>query len=305
MIGTGRVWATSAISAPSVITISTPSRSAAVDDRLGEGAPAQVRLDPAEQDQVALGASGTRTASSVFAGQSICARLALDQADRRPVDLEVVELLRVDPRDDLGVERGRDGLQRRASRRSRRRSSRRRRRRGPASEARAARLPRSAGPRLRAYRANQPARPPVASEPSGPRFTIGAWKRSGDLDRATVPTARDRRAAPRPAVRGPLRVRAQGPADGAQRRRLPRRSSCATAPARSPARVFREADRIGLRFERGDAVAVRGRVERFRGELVAELDDVAPARARAASTRPSSCPPPTARSRSSRASSST
>jgi 3'-5' exoribonuclease len=41
-----------------------------------------------------------------------------------------------------------------------------------------------------------------------------------------------------------------------------------------PARVFREADRIGLRFESGDAVRVRGRVERFRGEMVAELDDI-------------------------------
>jgi 3'-5' exoribonuclease len=41
-----------------------------------------------------------------------------------------------------------------------------------------------------------------------------------------------------------------------------------------PARVFREADRIGLRFERGDAVLARGRLERFRGDLVAELDDV-------------------------------
>ena len=40
------------------------------------------------------------------------------------------------------------------------------------------------------------------------------------------------------------------------------------------ARVFREADRIGLRFERGDAVAARGKAERYRGELVAELDDV-------------------------------
>ena len=39
------------------------------------------------------------------------------------------------------------------------------------------------------------------------------------------------------------------------------------------ARVFREADRIGLRFDAGDAIAVRGRVERYRGELVAELDD--------------------------------
>ena len=41
-----------------------------------------------------------------------------------------------------------------------------------------------------------------------------------------------------------------------------------------PARVFREADRIGLRFAAGDAVIVRGKVERYRGELVAELDDV-------------------------------
>ncbi|MGH2925120.1 MAG: 3'-5' exoribonuclease YhaM family protein [Solirubrobacterales bacterium] len=39
-------------------------------------------------------------------------------------------------------------------------------------------------------------------------------------------------------------------------------------------RVFREADRIGLRFERGDAVIARGRLERYRGQPVAELDDV-------------------------------
>ena len=40
------------------------------------------------------------------------------------------------------------------------------------------------------------------------------------------------------------------------------------------ARVFREVDRIGARFERGDAVEVRGRAERFRGQLSAELEDV-------------------------------
>ncbi|MGH2986417.1 MAG: HD domain-containing protein, partial [Solirubrobacterales bacterium] len=39
-------------------------------------------------------------------------------------------------------------------------------------------------------------------------------------------------------------------------------------------RVFRDADRIGLRFEAGDAIAVRGKVERYRGELAAQLDDV-------------------------------
>jgi 3'-5' exoribonuclease len=39
-------------------------------------------------------------------------------------------------------------------------------------------------------------------------------------------------------------------------------------------RVFREVDRVGARFERGDAVRVSGRAERFRGELQLELDDV-------------------------------
>ena len=44
--------------------------------------------------------------------------------------------------------------------------------------------------------------------------------------------------------------------------------------ARFAARVFRDPDRIGLRFEAGDAVIARGKVERYRGELAAELDDV-------------------------------
>lgn len=38
-----------------------------------------------------------------------------------------------------------------------------------------------------------------------------------------------------------------------------------------PARIFREPDRLGARFERGDAIEVRGKVERFRGELQAEV----------------------------------
>jgi 3'-5' exoribonuclease len=41
-----------------------------------------------------------------------------------------------------------------------------------------------------------------------------------------------------------------------------------------PARVFREVDRLGARFERGDAIRVSGKVERFRGELVAEVDEI-------------------------------
>ncbi len=40
------------------------------------------------------------------------------------------------------------------------------------------------------------------------------------------------------------------------------------------ARVFRDADFLAGRFERGDLVAVRGRVDRFRDELVAELSSV-------------------------------
>lgn len=39
-----------------------------------------------------------------------------------------------------------------------------------------------------------------------------------------------------------------------------------------PARLFREVDRIGLGFERGDVVTVRGRVERYRGQLSAEIE---------------------------------
>jgi 3'-5' exoribonuclease len=42
------------------------------------------------------------------------------------------------------------------------------------------------------------------------------------------------------------------------------------------ARVFRDPDRIGLRFEAGDALAVRGKVQRYRGELVAEVDEARP-----------------------------
>jgi 3'-5' exoribonuclease len=42
-----------------------------------------------------------------------------------------------------------------------------------------------------------------------------------------------------------------------------------------PARAFQNADALAGRFERGDVVWVRGRVERFREELVLELVDIA------------------------------
>jgi 3'-5' exoribonuclease len=41
-----------------------------------------------------------------------------------------------------------------------------------------------------------------------------------------------------------------------------------------PARAFREVDRLAARFERGDPVRVSGKVERFRGDLVVEVEDV-------------------------------
>lgn len=40
------------------------------------------------------------------------------------------------------------------------------------------------------------------------------------------------------------------------------------------ARAFRDPDRIATRFDRGDAVLASGKIERYRGEVVAELDDV-------------------------------
>jgi 3'-5' exoribonuclease len=42
------------------------------------------------------------------------------------------------------------------------------------------------------------------------------------------------------------------------------------------ARAFREVDRLAARFERGDPIRVRGKLERFRGELVAEIEEIQP-----------------------------
>jgi 3'-5' exoribonuclease len=43
-----------------------------------------------------------------------------------------------------------------------------------------------------------------------------------------------------------------------------------------PGRVFRDVDRLASRFERGEPIRVAGRVERFRGELVAEVEAIEP-----------------------------
>jgi 3'-5' exoribonuclease len=41
-----------------------------------------------------------------------------------------------------------------------------------------------------------------------------------------------------------------------------------------PARAFRDVDRLAARFERGDPIRVAGKVERFRGELVVEVEEI-------------------------------
>lgn len=71
-----------------------------------------------------------------------------------------------------------------------------------------------------------------------------------------------------------------------------------------PARIFRDSDRIGINFERGDVVAVKGRVEQFRGQLSAEIED-AKRSTRRRSTRPTFCQPPTATGKNSKAFSNT
>jgi 3'-5' exoribonuclease len=43
-----------------------------------------------------------------------------------------------------------------------------------------------------------------------------------------------------------------------------------------PARAFRDVDRLTARFERGDPIRVSGKVERFRGDLVVEIDEIRP-----------------------------
>ena len=112
MIGTGRVCGTSASSAPERDHHLDLEPLGDLEHAVGEGAPAQVRLDPGDQHQVALGGSATAARDRVR-GPVDLARLALGHPDRRPGDLEVVELLRIDLGDRLGVERGGDRLERR------------------------------------------------------------------------------------------------------------------------------------------------------------------------------------------------
>ena len=137
---------------------------------------------------------------------------------------------------------------------------------------------------------DQPARRRRAREPSGPRFTIEAWKRRWRSRPGERAEARDRRAAPRPAVRGPLRVRAQGPADGAQRRRLP--LARAARPHRHASRPASSARPTGsaCASRRGDAVAGPRQARALPRRAGRRARRRAPARARAVRPGASSCP---------------
>ena len=272
VIGTGRVCATSAISAPSVTTISTPSRSAASSDRVGEGAPAEVGLDPAEQHQVALGGRRTRDRQQRVRGPVDLARLALGQPDRRPVDLEVVELLGVDPRDrPPGRARPRPPRGP-CSRRWRRRSSRRTRRPASGERSSGGSPSQRIGSTIASLSRSSAERRAGRGRPA-PRVTIEAWKPQS-LRRPTTSARRGSPTCARAAGSRAASVPAEGPADLDERPARTCRSSSATAPARSPPGCSARPTASALRFESGDAVRVRGRVERFRGEMVAELDDV-------------------------------
>ena len=104
MIGTGSVWATSAISEPSVTTISTPRLSAV--SAMPSANVRQRRLGsvPARRSR-SRSAPGGVAASSTLPGHSISRVCPSVMRDRRPVRLEVEELLRIDLSDQLRVER--------------------------------------------------------------------------------------------------------------------------------------------------------------------------------------------------------
>jgi hypothetical protein len=81
-----------------------PESLGGLGDALREGAPAEIRLRPREEDEVALRprrGSGEQDVARPFDLPG----LALVEADRRPIRLKVEELLGVDLGDDLGLER--------------------------------------------------------------------------------------------------------------------------------------------------------------------------------------------------------
>ena len=302
MIGTGRVWATSAIRAPRVTTISTPRRSA----RPRAIASAKVR----QRMFGSMPLSSTRSRSAAghldreqrVRGPVDLAGLPLDQADRRPVDLEVVELLGVDPRHRLGSSDAATASSAAVAalaasfQPAKAQTSDRRAKLGRLA------LPDHRDPSARAYPESRRRRSGRAVR--GRVHDRRRGSGGGDLRPARGRPAADRRPARRPAVRGSLRVRAQGPADGSQRRRLPR------ARAARPHRHAPGAGSSARPTGSGCASSAATRSSSAAGSSAigaswSPSSTTCAGSSPGRSTRPSSCPPPIARSRSSRASSST
>ena len=75
-----------------------------IGDAIGKGPPAQVGLGAGEQHKVALGARRSGGEQDVARPLDLAA-LSLGQRDRRPVGLEVEELLGVDLGDHVRIER--------------------------------------------------------------------------------------------------------------------------------------------------------------------------------------------------------
>ena len=271
MIGTGRVCATSAISAPSVITISTPRRSAPSTISVGEraasagsarcrsAAPGRARRSARGRDQRVLGPLDARASAPPMS--RIVGRLSWKSKNSSgSICATTSESSETGDR----LERGGGGAGRVVPARER------------GDEDRRAQLGRLSFPDQRVHRSSLAGRPParrptrLAVRRAAPRSARGSRRRPRSL-----PDRRPEVAELRPGQRfegryACVRKDRLTARNGSPYLSLELRDRTGTIPAR----VFREVDRVGrpLRARR------RGRGPRqggaLRGELQAELDDV-------------------------------
>ena len=278
MIGTGRVWATSAISAPRVTTSLDAQRSAA-------SAIASEKVRQRRFGSVPLSRTRSRSApgdlrgEQGFSGHSISrvwpsvrwivGRLAWKSKNSSGSML----------RDQLGVERHRPAAssavvaalaasfqpakaQTRAGRAKLRRLS----------------LPHerihAAEPTDVRSRATRPHQRPFGPSPPERGASSRAMEAAARQLTDPAPTQSVAELRAGPALQRALRLRPQGPADRRETASPYLALELRDRTGTIPARVFRDADRLAGRFERGDAVHAAAALERFRGELSAEIDDV-------------------------------
>ena len=132
--GAGRVCGTSARSEPKRDEQLDAEVLREREHEAGERPPAEVRLDPEQDDRVAVGAGDGRVEEGVL-GPVDLARLAVDERHVRPRRLEVEEALRLDLCEPRGIPLLREVRGCRATRPGRRRSIRGRLRSAPAAAA--------------------------------------------------------------------------------------------------------------------------------------------------------------------------